>query len=70
MNSDDGYLLYFGKPNEKLLIKALNRINNHFPAGLKTEAGIMVANPCYDSYFYNDFDKNKYHGTGILIFKN
>lgn len=67
MHTDDGFLLYFGSPDDHDLRSVAERLRRPFPAGLRTPLGIVVANAAYLS---NDqlratFDNHRYHGAVI-----
>ncbi len=66
LNSDGGFALLF----ENLPAAELNQIVGNamrpFPAGLLTDAGLVVANPVFASDpLKRAFDRNAYHGTVI-----
>jgi hypothetical protein len=67
MHSDDGFALLFGKPAAAQLDRVADRVLRPFPAGLRTPAGIVVANPAYadDAELRALFSRAHYHGTVI-----
>jgi hypothetical protein len=68
MNTDDGFVMLFNKPSDAFLQEAAGRIIRPFPAGLRTEVGLVVANTAYDIFNSNlqkTFTRGDYHGTVI-----
>jgi hypothetical protein len=66
LNSDEGFELLFGSPSAGALDRALTAIMRPFPAGLRTDAGLLVANPVFAApAVQGRFAKNAYHGTVI-----
>ena len=67
MHSDDGFDLMFGEPPEERLLGAAERILRPFPAGLRTDAGIVVANASLagDAGLRDLFTPDHYHGEVI-----
>jgi hypothetical protein len=68
MNTDDGFVMLFNKPSDAFLQEAAGRIIRPFPAGLRTEVGLVVANTAYDVFNSNlqkTFTRGDYHGTVI-----
>ena len=66
INSDEGFELLFGSPSVRSLDTALEPTMRPFPAGLMTEAGLVVANPVFTTpALQARFSKNAYHGTVI-----
>jgi hypothetical protein len=66
MHSDDGFLLLFNKPNDFTLRQIASRIYMTFPAGLKTDAGMLVANAVYANLKTQKmFTRKDYHGAVI-----
>lgn len=72
MNSDDSFRLFFlNTTNQDQLTSFVNQTANNvrrtFPAGLMTDAGMLVANPAYgdDSEYAESFTTTDYHGTVI-----
>jgi len=65
-NSDEGFALLFGRPDDTVLATAAEVIGKPFPAGLMTGAGMLVANPAFASdTLAAKFGPNAYHGTVI-----
>lgn len=65
-NSDEGFALLFGRPDDAALATAAEVIGKPFPAGLMTGAGMLVANPAFASdALAAKFGPNAYHGTVI-----
>jgi glycogen debranching enzyme len=65
-NSDEGFALLFGSPDDAALTTAAEVIGKPFPAGLMTGAGMLVANPAFaPSSLVAKFGPNAYHGTVI-----
>ena len=50
MNTDDGFILLFNNPSDAFLREAAGRIIRPFPAGLRTEVGLVVANTALDTF--------------------
>lgn len=66
LHSDEGFELLFGHPSAPMLEQALLAIMRPFPAGLLTDAGMVVANPVFASpEVQARFSKNAYHGTVV-----
>lgn len=66
MNSDDGFALLFAKPKPKELEIIAENISNQFPKGLLSDAGLIIANPAFESdEIRGRFGKNEYHGAVI-----
>ena len=66
MNSDEGFGLMFDRPTPKQLDIAAEAITRPFPAGLRTGAGMLVANPVVAAAATQaKFGPNAYHGTVI-----
>jgi len=67
MHSDDGFDLLFGDPTAERLLGAAERIRRPFPAGLLTDAGIVVANATLadDRGTRGQFTPDHYHGEVI-----
>jgi hypothetical protein len=67
MHSDDGFVLLFTDPPAGYLEEAAARIVRPFPAGLRTPAGLVVANPafCPDRATRDLFTAAHYHGTVV-----
>jgi hypothetical protein len=65
-NSDEGFALLFGRPDDPALTTAAEVIGKPFPAGLMTGAGMLVANPAFaPGALAAKFGPNAYHGTVI-----
>jgi hypothetical protein len=65
-NSDEGFALLFGDPTADQLSLAAQTIMRPFPAGLRTGAGMLVANPAFAApETQAKFGPNAYHGTVI-----
>jgi hypothetical protein len=65
-NSDEGFALLFGHPTPDQLELAAQTITRPFPAGLRTGAGMLVANPTFASpETQAKFGPSAYHGTVI-----
>jgi hypothetical protein len=66
IHSDDGFELLFGRPSAAALDLSVSALMRPFPAGLRTEVGILVANPVYAAPDVQArFTKNDYHGTVV-----
>jgi hypothetical protein len=66
INSDEGFELLFGEPGAAALNRAVTAIMRPFPAGLLTDAGLLVANPVFAApEVQARFSKNAYHGTVV-----
>jgi glycogen debranching enzyme len=66
LHSDEGFRLLFGKPDAAALGRDVDTLMRPFPAGLMTDAGLLVANPAYaDKEIQPRFDRNAYHGTVV-----
>lgn len=67
MHTDDGFLLYFGAPDDRDLRSVAERLKRPFPAGLRTPLGIVVANGAYlsNEQLRVTFGNNRYHGAVI-----
>jgi hypothetical protein len=65
-NSDEGFALLFGHPSAPELDGTARLFTNPFPAGLRTGAGLLVANPAFATpALQAKFGANAYHGTVI-----
>jgi hypothetical protein len=65
-NSDEGFALLFGRPTADQLDLAAQAITRPFPAGLRTGAGMLVANPAFASAkIQAKFGASAYHGTVV-----
>jgi hypothetical protein len=66
IHSDEGFELLFGQPAPAALARALTALMRPFPAGLLTDAGIVVANPVFAApRIQSELTRNAYHGTVI-----
>ena len=66
MHSDVGFLLLLLQPDDAAVQAALSQVIELFPAGLMTDAGMLVANPAFaGSGRAAMFDNTRYHGTVI-----
>jgi hypothetical protein len=66
MNSDGGFALLLSQPPPRELEAALTSIMRPFPAGLLTDAGMVVANPAFAPVTVQElFNNRAYHGTVI-----
>lgn len=65
-NSDEGFALLFGHPSAAELDGTAQLFTRPFPAGLRTGAGLLVANPAFAApALQAKFGANAYHGTVI-----
>ncbi|MBW8840717.1 MAG: hypothetical protein JF608_02710 [Sphingomonadales bacterium] len=65
-NSDEGFALLFGRPDDAALTTAADVIGKPFPAGLMTGSGMLVANPAFaPGSLAAKFGPNAYHGTVV-----
>ncbi len=66
VHSDEGFELLFGHPDAQALEIAIDPVMRPFPAGLMTDAGLVVANPVFATPALQTlFSRNAYHGTVI-----
>jgi hypothetical protein len=66
LNSDEGFALLFGHPSPDALEIATETMVRPFPAGLMTDAGMLVANPVLaPPPVQARFGPGAYHGTVI-----
>jgi hypothetical protein len=66
VNSDEGFALLFGRPGSAELDEAVAAILRPFPAGLLTDAGVVVANPVFAPRDVQArFTSHSYHGTVV-----
>jgi glycogen debranching enzyme len=66
LHSDGGFALLFRDPEPQELDALVEAMLRPFPAGLLTDAGLLVANPAYaDSGVGADFGRTAYHGTVV-----
>jgi hypothetical protein len=66
LNSDEGFALLFGELDAGQVERIATVLLRPFPAGLMTDAGMLVANPAFASAeLQKSFSRNAYHGTVI-----
>jgi hypothetical protein len=66
MHSDEGFELLFGHPTAAALARAVTALMRPFPAGLLTDAGVVVANPVFAApVIQSKLTRNAYHGSVI-----
>jgi len=66
VNSDEGFVLLFGQPPADDLRTFVAALMRPFPAGLMTDAGLLVANPAMaGTTVQGRFTPAAYHGTVI-----
>jgi hypothetical protein len=66
MNSDEGFRLLLNDPPAAELARSMTAIMRPFPAGLLTEAGLLVANPAHaPADLRREFTRFAYHGTVV-----
>lgn len=66
LHSDGGFALLFRDPETKTLRGMVEATLRPFPAGLMTDAGMLVANPAFaDAGVVADFGRNAYHGAVV-----
>lgn len=66
MNTDTGFVLLFAEPTPEYLDSVAWQILRPFPAGLRTDVGLVVANPAYASAgVQRKFTTSDYHGTVV-----
>lgn len=66
VHSDTGFELLFGTPSPAAVDEAVSAMMRPFPAGLMTEAGMLVANPVFaGAAAQTRLDKRSYHGTVV-----
>lgn len=66
LHSDESFALLFGAPSPAHLDMAVAATMRPFPAGLLTDAGLLVANPVFAGRDVQArFTKNHYHGAVI-----
>jgi glycogen debranching enzyme len=66
MHSDEGFALLFADPEAERVDRAVTVLMRPFPAGLMTEAGMLVANPAFCApSLQARFTRNAYHGTVV-----
>ena len=67
MHTDGALALLFGNPTPRRLRQVARLVSRPFPAGLRSTAGIVVANPVLaaDAAIHERFTANHYHGTVV-----
>nr|WP_240807679.1 hypothetical protein [Polyangium spumosum] len=67
MHSDTAFVLLFDEPSPELLEIVARELLRPFPAGLRTDVGMLVANPAYagDPALAAMFTRADYHGTVV-----
>lgn len=66
LNSDEGFRLLLSLPDEGELARSVDAIMRPFPAGLMTDAGLVVANPApAGPELELEFTRYAYHGTVV-----
>lgn len=66
LHSDFGFVLLFGEPEPERLARELAAIARPYPAGLMTEAGLLVANATpADPALWPLFGRDRYHGAVV-----
>ena len=66
LNSDEGFRLLLTLPDEGELERCVSAIMRPFPAGLLTDAGLLVANPApAGPELEREFTRYAYHGTVV-----
>ncbi len=66
LHSDEGFRLLLTDPSPAEIERCIGAILKPFPAGLMTDAGMLVANPALaDSDLRNEFTRYDYHGTVV-----
>ena len=66
VNSDEGFAMLFGESSPADLAAYVQAIGRPFPAGLMTEAGLVVANPVMaDPATQDRFAPSAYHGAVV-----
>jgi hypothetical protein len=66
MNTDEGFSLFFSDPDPEALNAAAQLFLSPFPAGLRTNVGLVVANPVFaPENLKGLFTPNDYHGTVV-----
>jgi hypothetical protein len=64
VNSDGGFALLLQDPPAQDVEQLVSAMLRPFPAGLLTDAGVLVANPVFvDAARQRQFDRTAYHGT-------
>jgi len=66
VNSDEGFAFLFSHPSPEEIDEAVSSVMRPFPAGLLTDAGVVVANPVFAPRdMQQRFTNRAYHGTVI-----
>jgi hypothetical protein len=66
LHSDLGFVLLFSEPQADWLSQELRALMRPFPAGLMTEAGLLVANAApADAALWSAFGRDRYHGCVV-----
>jgi hypothetical protein len=66
LHSDEGFRLLLTEPTPAELTRCIGAIMRPFPAGLMTDAGLLVANPALASdTLRREFTRFAYHGTVV-----
>lgn len=66
VHSDEGFALLFTRPRSQQVETDLGAIMKPFPAGLMTDAGMLVANPVFAPHEAQErFSNRAYHGTVV-----
>lgn len=66
MNTDEAFVLFFGNPAAAHLEAVAGQVLRPFPAGLRTDVGLVVANPVFgDDDTRRRFTRDDYHGTVV-----
>ncbi len=66
VHSDDSYELLFGRPAPEALDRAVTTMIRPFPLGLMTGAGLVVADPVFETPSVQaEFTTHDYHGTVV-----
>ena len=66
VNSDEGFAFLMGHPSPQEIEEAMSSVMRPFPAGLLTDAGVVVANPVFAAPDLQErFTNRAYHGTVI-----
>jgi len=66
MHSDEGFALLFADLDAEQVDRAVTGLTRPFPAGLMTDAGMLVANPAFCApALQARFSRNAYHGTVV-----
>jgi len=66
-NSDFGFQLFMGEPSPEEVRSYLKLLRLPYPLGLRSEAGIFVANPIFsgEPSLWKTLNRNAYHGTVV-----